>query len=116
VTVDRIIKEKSVIFVIIAGDFFNTAMPHIDVLKLATKELARLKDNNIPVYFISGSHDYSPSGRSMLHVLENANLMIDVQKARMEDDSLILEFTKMKKQELNLQDCLEKRCFRKRIL
>jgi DNA repair protein SbcD/Mre11 len=90
--IDIIIKEKCD-FVVIAGDFFNTAMPHIDVLKKATIELARLRDAGINLYYICGSHDYSPSGRSMLHVLEHAGLMTDVQKALIEDDSLVLEYT-----------------------
>ncbi|MFT4309227.1 MAG: metallophosphoesterase family protein [Candidatus Woesearchaeota archaeon] len=94
--VDTIIGEQCD-FVVIAGDFFNNAMPHIDTLKHATKQLARLSNNGIPVYYIAGSHDYSPSGRSMLHVLENANLMIDVQKATISDDSIILEYTIDKK-------------------
>ena len=96
-TVDKIIKRKTD-FVVIAGDFFNTALPNLDAVKLATKELARLREYDIPVYMIYGSHDYSPSGKTMLDVLENARLIINVQKAvYTEDNKIRLQFTKDEK-------------------
>jgi len=70
--------EKEVDFVLIAGDLFNTALPQIDFIKEATAELRRLRDKQIPVYMVPGSHDYSPSGKTMLNVLERAKLIIDV--------------------------------------
>ncbi|MAG78165.1 hypothetical protein CL616_02240 [archaeon] len=70
--------EKNVDFVLIAGDLFNTALPQIDFIKEATKELRKLRDEQIPVYMVPGSHDYSPSGKTMLKVLEKAKLIIDV--------------------------------------
>ncbi len=95
--IDIIINEK-LDFVVIAGDFFNTAIPSIEVIKHAAFELQRLKDNNIPVYLISGSHDYSPSGKTMLDVLENAKLFINVQKnASIIDGKLKLKFYTFKK-------------------
>jgi len=66
--------KKKVDFILIAGDLFNTSLPGIDKLKLAVQKLKQLKDNNIPVYIIAGSHDFSPSGKTMLDVLENAGL------------------------------------------
>ncbi len=95
--VDIIIKDK-VDFVVIAGDFFNTAIPNIEVIKHAAFELQRLKDNNIPVFLISGSHDYSPSGKTMLDVLENAKLFVNVQKnASIINGKLKLKFYSFKK-------------------
>ena len=35
---------------------------------------------NIEVYVIPGSHDFSPSGKTMLDVLENSGLVINVNK------------------------------------
>jgi DNA repair protein SbcD/Mre11 len=69
---------KNVDFVLISGDLFNTALPQIDFIKEATKELRRLRDKQIPVYMVPGSHDYSPSGKTMLKVLEKAKLIINV--------------------------------------
>ena len=68
--------EKEVDFILIAGDLFHTSLPSIDRLKQTVIKLKQLKDKNIPVYIIAGSHDFSPSGKTMLDVLENAGLVI----------------------------------------
>jgi len=73
------IREK-VSFIIIAGDLFNTALPAIDLVKETTSELKKLSTLNIQVYIIPGSHDFSPSGKTMLDVLEKAGLCINVFK------------------------------------
>ncbi len=70
--------EEDVDFCLIAGDLFNTAIPGIETLKFAVTQLGRLRQRHIPVYAIAGSHDYSPSGKSMLGVLERAGLLVDV--------------------------------------
>ncbi len=85
--------EKKVDFVLIAGDLFNTSLPSVDGLKLAVKKLKELKDKDIPVYLIAGSHDFSPSGKTMLDVLENAGLFINVSKVKDVDEKLRLNFT-----------------------
>lgn len=91
--VDKILKEN-VDFVLIAGDLFNTAVPAIDSVRTAVEHLKRLKDNNVPVYFIAGSHDFSPSGKTMLDVLEHAGLAKNVAKGgESESGKLRLEFT-----------------------
>jgi len=85
--------EKNVDFILIAGDLFNTSLPSVDGLKLAVKKLKELKDRGIPVYLIAGSHDFSPSGKTMLDVLENAGLFVNVAKGEEVDDKLRLNFT-----------------------
>jgi len=72
--------EQHVGFVIIAGDLFDTALPSIDILKSTAKILNKLKEFDIPVYVIPGSHDFSASGKTMLDVLENAGLIVNVMK------------------------------------
>jgi len=89
--------EKNVDFILIAGDLFNTSMPGIDYLKETTKRLKELKERDIPVYIIPGSHDQSPSGKTMLDVLEEAGLMINVVKGTIKDNKLQLKFTIDKK-------------------
>lgn len=69
--VDTAIKDK-IDFVLIAGDLFDTAYPPIEVIKEVFNEFRRLKESNIPVFFIAGSHDYSASGKSFLEVLEKS--------------------------------------------
>ena len=75
--IERCLHEK-VDFLLIAGDLFNTALPSIDLLKRTTTALKRVKDAQIPVYLIPGSHDFSPSGKTMLDILEEAGLVANV--------------------------------------
>ncbi|MCP3682984.1 MAG: DNA repair exonuclease [bacterium] len=89
--VDHCIR-KEVDFVLIAGDLFNTSLPSIDCLKEAVIKLKGLKDKNIPVYVIPGSHDFSPTGKTMLDVLENAGLVTNVAKGN-SDEKITLQFT-----------------------
>jgi DNA repair protein SbcD/Mre11 len=85
--------ERNVDFILIAGDLFNTALPSIDLLKQVALDLKKLKDANIPCYAIPGSHDYSPSGKTMLDVLENAGLMKNVVQFKEINEKIKLNFT-----------------------
>jgi DNA repair protein SbcD/Mre11 len=90
--------EEKVDFILMAGDIFNTSLPAIEKLKAATKKLREVKEANIPVYIIPGSHDFSPSGKTMLDVLEHAGLFINVVKGTItEEKKLQLQFTINKK-------------------
>ncbi len=79
-TAVNICLKENVDFVIIAGDLFNTAIPQIDLIKQATVELKRLKDENIGIYLVPGSHDFSPSGKTILDVFEKAGLVTNVYR------------------------------------
>ena len=94
--IDRCI-EENVDFILISGDLFNTSLPRIDNLKTVVGTFKKLKDKNIPVYIIPGSHDYSPSGKTMLDVLEQAGLFVNVVKGEEVDGKLKLNFTVDKK-------------------
>jgi len=96
IAMDHCIKNE-VDFILFAGDLFNTSLPNLDTLKIVTKKLKELQDNNIPVYAIAGSHDYSPTGKTMIDVLENAGLLINVCKGEVIDSKLRLKFTEDKK-------------------
>lgn len=85
--------ELNVDFILFAGDLFNTSLPAMDGLKLVVEKLKWLKDQNIPLYVIAGSHDFSPSGRTMVEVLEKAGLLINVCKGSVENETLKLQFT-----------------------
>ena len=86
--------ENGVDFILISGDFFNTSLPSIDRLKEVTSKLKELSDRKLPVYIIPGSHDYSPTGKTMLDVLENAGLFTNVMRGSSNDDGKIeLKFT-----------------------
>ena len=101
--------DKKVDFIVISGDLFNTSLPSIDLLKQATKKLKELKDKNIPVYMIAGSHDFSPSGKTMLDVLEHAGLIKNVAKGEVIDEKLKLNFIVDKKTKAKITGLLGKK-------
>lgn len=79
--IQKCIVEK-VDFILISGDLFNTALPDINQLKIVAELFKKVKDEGISCYIIPGSHDFSPSGKTMLDVLESAGLLINVVKAK----------------------------------
>lgn len=92
--IDNCIKEQ-VDFILFAGDIFNTSLPALDTLKIVTKKLKQLQNHNIPLYTIAGSHDFSPSGKTMIDVLEYAGLLVNVCKGSIQPETkqLQLSFT-----------------------
>ncbi|MBN2052110.1 DNA repair exonuclease [Candidatus Woesearchaeota archaeon] len=93
----HMILEKNVDFVLIAGDLFNTPMPSLEHLKQTVGLLKRLRKQNIPVYVVPGSHDYSPGGRTIIDVLEEAELLVNVMQGEVIGNKLRLMFTVDKK-------------------
>ena len=106
--VDKCINEK-VDFILIAGDLFNTSFPRLDNLKTVVTKFKQLKDFGIPVYIVPGSHDYSPSGKTILDVLEEAGLFVNVFKGIVENGKLKLNFTIDKKTGVKITGMLGKR-------
>ena len=94
--IDKCISEN-VDFVLISGDLFNTSMPGIEYQKKVVEKLNELKQKDIPVYIIAGSHDFSPSGKTMIEVYEKAKLFVNVVKGSVENGKLKLRFTTDKK-------------------
>ena len=85
--------QENVDFIVISGDLFNTPLPALDNLKITVNKLKKLKDSNIPVYIIAGSHDFSPSGKTIIDVLEEAGLLVNVVKGEDIEGRLKLKFT-----------------------
>ncbi|MBI3035421.1 exonuclease SbcCD subunit D [Candidatus Woesearchaeota archaeon] len=106
--VEKCIREK-VDFILIAGDLFNTSFPRLDNLKVVVSKFKQLKDMGIPVYIVPGSHDYSPSGKTILDVLEEAGLFVNVFKGNVENGKLRLNFTIDKKTGAKITGILGKR-------
>jgi len=90
--IDKCIEEQ-VDFIVISGDLFNTSLPALDLLKVVVKKLKQVQSKGIPVYGIAGSHDYSPSGKTMLDILEEAGIYHNVAKFEEVNDLLKLHFT-----------------------
>ncbi|MGB9748304.1 MAG: metallophosphoesterase family protein [Candidatus Woesearchaeota archaeon] len=85
--------KKNVDFVIIAGDLFDTSLPTIECMNEVTMKLRELKDKNINVYIVPGSHDFSPSGKTFISILESAGLLKNIAIANVVENRLRLEFT-----------------------
>ncbi|MFX1558134.1 MAG: exonuclease SbcCD subunit D [Promethearchaeota archaeon] len=100
--IDIIIKEK-VNFVIISGDLYDVSNPSIPIVDLSVRQLKKLKDNDIPVYGIMGSHDFSPSNKTMILPLVSAELYNDVSKGEItSQDKLKLIFTEDPKTKIKI--------------
>jgi DNA repair exonuclease SbcCD nuclease subunit len=69
---------------------FDSAYPPIETLKQTFYEFKRLKDKDIPVFLIAGSHDYSVSGKTFLDVLEKAGLCKNVFVSEEKDGKIYL--------------------------
>jgi DNA repair exonuclease SbcCD nuclease subunit len=84
-------KKEKVDFILIAGDLFDSPYPPIETIKDAFNEFRKLKEANIPVFFIAGSHDYSISGKSFLDVMEKSGFGINAYKHQERDGNIFLE-------------------------
>lgn len=90
--VDKCIEEK-VEFILIAGDLFDTAYPSIEILKETFAEFKKIKEFGIPCFIISGSHDYSVSGKTFLDVLEKSGFCKNVTLFEDDGETLLLKPT-----------------------
>ena len=76
-TISACIRER-VDFVVIAGDLFDGNLPDLGVVREAVTHLKRLSDHGIRTYLTYGSHDYSPTGTSIIDILAEAGLFCRV--------------------------------------
>lgn len=81
--------EEKVDFILISGDLFDSAYPPIEILKEAFSEFRRIKEANIPVYLIAGSHDFSASGKTFLDVLEKSGFCKNIQDYEIDKENRI---------------------------
>jgi DNA repair exonuclease SbcCD nuclease subunit len=104
--VSIIISEK-LDFVLISGDLFNTAIPGIDLITSVAKSLKKLKDLEILVYVIPGSHDFSPSGKTILKLFEETGLIIIPTKNEITKEGMLsLRYTIDKKTSVKITGIL----------
>lgn len=68
--------ENNVRYLIVSGDFFERPkLENFEILRRVYRVLRRLKENNVYVVSIPGSHDFSPKGADMLTLLYEAGLL-----------------------------------------
>src|ERR1035437_9259690 len=65
---DMCIKED-VDFLLISGDLFHVGIPDLGVVNDAVRKMRELREARIPIYAIYGSHDYTPTGTSVIDIL-----------------------------------------------
>jgi len=78
-------------FMIIAGDLFHHARPSNITLERAIRNFRKLREANIPVLVVDGSHDHAPNiiTGTILNPLDSANLIYYLPRhegARWEND------------------------------
>jgi exonuclease SbcD len=78
-SLDRCLALK-VDFVLIAGDLFHINVPDLGVVDQAAAKLREVKDAGVPVYVWYGSHDYSPTEKSIIDVLASTGLFTKVAR------------------------------------
>ncbi|MHA1916870.1 MAG: metallophosphoesterase family protein [Candidatus Ranarchaeia archaeon] len=66
--------EQKVDFIILPGDLFDTNIPNLESVKRTALKMKEVKDKNIPLYVIYGSHDFSATGISMIDILQSTGL------------------------------------------
>jgi len=92
--IEKIIENKCK-FVLFAGDIFNTPIPSLDIVNSFVKEIRKLKKNNIKLYVIGGSHDYSNNQKSFIELLNSTQILTNVGKFQQIDKQKFkLLFTK----------------------
>ncbi len=65
-------------FVVIAGDFFDIALPEMGVVDRAVRKMGEAIARGMRFYLVYGSHDYSPTGTSIIDVLCSAGVLVNV--------------------------------------
>jgi DNA repair protein SbcD/Mre11 len=85
--------ELRVDFVLISGDIFHVSIPDLSIVNDTIKTLRLLEAANIPVYAIYGSHDYTPTGTSIIDILDTAGILMNIMKYKLDEDGkVILQF------------------------
>ncbi|HIH20434.1 TPA: hypothetical protein HA244_04160 [Candidatus Micrarchaeota archaeon] len=70
--------ERKADFVIIAGDFFDIALPEMSVVDRAVRKMREAQQQGLVFYLVYGSHDYSPTETSIIDVLCSAGVLVKV--------------------------------------
>jgi len=83
--------EQDVDFVLISGDLFDVGIPDLGVVNDAVKKMRELREAKVPIYAIYGSHDYTPTGTSVIDVLHTAGILTNIMRPLHEAGKLRLK-------------------------
>ncbi len=78
-------------FLLISGDLFHVGIPDLGVVNDAVKKMRELHDAKIPIYAIYGSHDYTPTGTSVIDILHTAGVLTNVMRSSIVDGRMRLK-------------------------
>ncbi len=87
---DMCIRE-GVDFLLISGDLFHVGIPDLGVVNHAVKKMRELREARIPIYAIYGSHDYTPTGTSVIDILHTAGILTNIMRSSVEEGRLRLK-------------------------
>jgi DNA repair exonuclease SbcCD nuclease subunit len=91
-TIVTCLNEK-VDFILICGDIFHVSIPDLQIADHTVQKIKQLNDLNIPIYTIFGSHDFIPNGKSIIDILQSADLIKNIAKGQFKEKKVTLNFT-----------------------
>jgi exonuclease SbcD len=83
--------SQGVDFVLISGDLFHVGIPDLGVVNDAVRKMREVHDARIPIYAIYGSHDYTPTGTSVIDILHTAGILTNIMRPTVVDGRLRLK-------------------------
>ncbi|QQG48119.1 MAG: DNA repair exonuclease [archaeon] len=85
--------EIGVDFVLVCGDLFHVGIPDLGVVDAALRSMQRLRREEIPIYAIYGSHDYTPNGTSVIDILNTAGILTNLFRPQFVGEKLRVPVT-----------------------
>jgi DNA repair protein SbcD/Mre11 len=85
--------DLGVDFVLVSGDLFHVGIPDLGVVNSALRSMMQVRNAEIPIYAIYGSHDYTPNGTSIIDILNTAGVLTNVFRPTFEGSALRLGIT-----------------------
>jgi exonuclease SbcD len=99
--IDKCISEK-VDFILICGDLFHVGIPDLGIVREALASMKEANDLGIPIYVIYGSHDYTPTGTTIVDLMDTAGIIKKIVKGKIIEGKLQLNFYVDQKTEAKL--------------
>lgn len=83
--------SEAVDFLLISGDLFHVGIPDLGVVNDAVAKMRELRHARIPIYVIYGSHDYTPTGTSVIDILHTADVLTNIMRSSVVDGKMRLK-------------------------